>query len=135
MHLNLQTCVSLTIVAIHFSNSTFRFAIKRYDYMLVIILTNMIRILTKPLYFLSFLWYTFYEVNAMAVKCKLSTLMGKNRMSIQDVCNQTGLARNTVSFLYHEKNNTIKFETLNKLCNLFKCNIQDIIEYEEEEQV
>lgn len=71
----------------------------------------------------------------MAVKCKLSTLMGKNRMSIQDVCNQTGLSKNTVSFLYHEKNNTIKFETLNKLCNLFKCNIQDIIEYEEEEQV
>ena len=98
-------------------------------------LTILIRILIKTLYFLFFLWYTFYEVNTMAVKCKLSTLMGKNKMSIQDVCNQTGLARNTVSFLYHEKNNTIKFETLSKLCNLFKCNIQDIIEYEEEEQV
>ena len=30
MHLNLQTCVSLTIVALRFSNATFRFAIKRF---------------------------------------------------------------------------------------------------------
>lgn len=101
----------------------------------LIFLTNLIRMLIKTLYFLSFLCYTLCEVKTMAVKCKLSTLMGKNKMSIQDVCNKTGLARNTVSFLYHEKNNTIKFETLSKLCNLFKCNIQDIIEYEEEEQV
>ena len=39
----------------------------------------------------------------MSIKCNLSTLMGKHKMTIQDVCNQTGLARNTVSFLYHEK--------------------------------
>ena len=67
----------------------------------------------------------------MGVKCNLSTLMGKHKMTIQDVCNQTGLARNTVSFLYHEKNNTIKFDTLCKLCKLFNCNVQDILEYEE----
>lgn len=65
----------------------------------------------------------------MSIKCNLSTLMGKHKMTIQDVCNKTGLARNTVSFLYHEKQNAISFETLNKLCTLFNCNIQDILIY------
>ena len=32
MHLNLQTCVSLTIVAPRFTNAIFRFAIKPNDY-------------------------------------------------------------------------------------------------------
>lgn len=68
----------------------------------------------------------------MSIKCHLSTLMGTHKMTIQDVCNETGLARNTVSFLYHEKKNAINFETLNKLCVLFNCRVQDLIEYQED---
>ena len=67
----------------------------------------------------------------MSIKCNLSTLMGKHKMTIQDVCNQTGLARNTVSFLYQ---NAISFKTLNKLCDLFNCTTLDIIEYMEDEK-
>ena len=70
----------------------------------------------------------------MSIKCNLSTLMGKHKMTIQDVCNQTGLARNTVSFLYHKKQNAISFKTLNKLCDLFNCTTLDIIEYMEDEK-
>lgn len=65
----------------------------------------------------------------MAIKSKLSILMGKHRMSIQDVCNNTGLSRNTIAFLYHDKQHAVHFETLDKLCGLFDCNVQDIIEY------
>ncbi|MBQ8227888.1 MAG: helix-turn-helix transcriptional regulator [Clostridia bacterium] len=68
----------------------------------------------------------------MSIKCNLSTLMGKHKMTIQDVCNKTGLARNTVSFLYHEKQTAINFETLNKLCELFNCNTQDILVYNDD---
>lgn len=71
----------------------------------------------------------------MSIKCHLSTLMGTHKMTIQDVCNETGLARNTVSFLYHEKQNAINFETLNKLCVLFNCRVQDLIEYQEDANV
>lgn len=71
----------------------------------------------------------------MSIKCHLSTLMGTHKMTIQDVCNETGLARNTVSFLYHEKQNAINFETLNKLCVLFNCQVQDLIEYQEDANV
>ena len=65
----------------------------------------------------------------MAVKCNLSTLMGTKKVNIQDVCDKTGLARNTVAFLYHEKVKRIDFETINKLCELFNCNTQDLLEF------
>ena len=57
----------------------------------------------------------------MSIKCNLSTLMGKHKMTIQDVCN-------------HEKQNAISFKTLNKLCDLFNCTTLDIIEYMEDEK-
>lgn len=51
--------------------------------------------------------------------CQLSTLMGQARYSIQDVHKKTGLARSTVTQLYHDKATRIDFETIEKLCALF----------------
>jgi putative transcriptional regulator len=56
--------------------------------------------------------------------------MGKHRLKIKDVCDKTGLARNTVAFLYHEKVKRVDFETLAKLCELFDCDVVDILEVE-----
>ena len=42
-------------------------------------------------------------------------------MTIQDVHEKTGLTRNTISNLYHEKVTRIDFETMEKLCRLFDC--------------
>ena len=64
------------------------------------------------------------------MKCRLSTLMGQARYSIQDVHNKTGLARSTVAQLYHDKATRIDFETIEKLCTLFNCNIADLLELE-----
>lgn len=55
------------------------------------------------------------------IKINLSTLMGMHKMSIQDVHEKTGLNRNTISNLYHEKAKRIDFETIEKLCQLFNC--------------
>lgn len=64
------------------------------------------------------------EVEIM--KCKLSTMMGKARYSIQDVHVKTGLSRSTVTQLYHDKATRIDFETIEKLCDLFDCEINDL---------
>lgn len=64
------------------------------------------------------------------MRCQLSTLMGQSRYSIQDVHNKTGLARSTVTQLYHDKATRIDFETIEKLCALFQCNINDLLELE-----
>lgn len=59
--------------------------------------------------------------------CKLSTLMGKHRYSIQYVHEKSGLSRTTISNLYNDKAKRIDYETLDKLCCLFNCEITDVI--------
>lgn len=61
------------------------------------------------------------------IKCNLSTLMGANKMSIQDVHEKTKLNRNTISNLYHEKVKRIDFDTIDKLCELFDCQVGDLL--------
>lgn len=65
------------------------------------------------------------------IKCNLSKFMGIHKMTIQDVHEKTGLNRNTISNLYHEKVSRIDFETMEKLCLLFGCNPgpNDLLEY------
>lgn len=67
----------------------------------------------------------------MAIRSKLSILMGVKRYNIQDVYEKTGLARSTIASLYHDKTQRIDYDTLDKLCKLFECSIGDIIEYYE----
>lgn len=55
------------------------------------------------------------------IKCNLSRLMGIHKMNIQDIHEKTGLNRNTISNLYHEKAARIDFDTIDKLCKLFNC--------------
>lgn len=64
------------------------------------------------------------------MKCHLSTLMGQARYSIQDVHKRTGLARSTVAQLYHDKATRIDYETIEKLCALFECELSLLFELE-----
>lgn len=68
----------------------------------------------------------------MAISCKLSTLMGEKRYNIGHVHEKTGLSRNTISNLYHDKMERIDYTTLSKLCELFDCPVGDILEYRKE---
>ncbi|EJU16117.1 helix-turn-helix domain-containing protein [Fusobacterium necrophorum] len=63
------------------------------------------------------------------LKIKVSDLMGKHKLTIAKVSELTSLSRPTISSLYHEKISRIDFETVEKLCKLFNCNVQDLIEY------
>lgn len=72
------------------------------------------------------------EVYGMAIRSKLSILMGTKRYNIQDVYEKTGLARSTIANLYHDRTQRIDYDTLDKLCKLFECSIGDIIEFYEE---
>ena len=65
----------------------------------------------------------------MAIRSKLSILMGTKRYNIQDVYEKTGLARSTIANLYNDKTQRIDYDTMDKLCKLFECNVGDLIEY------
>lgn len=66
----------------------------------------------------------------MSIKCNLSTLMGKYRYTIKQVSEKTGLARSTITVLYHDTAKRVNYDTVEKLCELFNCTVADIFEYE-----
>lgn len=63
----------------------------------------------------------------MKIHSKLSTLMGERRLSIQDVHQQSKLARATISNLYNDKSTRIDFNTIIKLCSLLDCTIEELL--------
>ena len=63
------------------------------------------------------------------LKCNLSTLMGKERLTIAEVIRRTGLTRNAVSTLYEERAKRIDLNTIARLCELFDCSVDDLFEY------
>lgn len=65
----------------------------------------------------------------MAVVCNLSTLMGRKRYTIEDVHKLTGLSRSTVSNLYNDKATRVDYHTIEKLCLLFECEVDELLVY------
>lgn len=70
----------------------------------------------------------------MIVKNNLRVLMAKEKMNIKDVHERTGLSRTTISKLYNEESTTIAFETIQKLCLLFDCNVDDLLYLDKEQE-
>lgn len=62
------------------------------------------------------------------IKCHLARLMGERKMKVMDVARETGLNRNTVTLLYKEKAQRVDFETVEKLCDLFNCEVGELFE-------
>ena len=63
------------------------------------------------------------------IKNYLSKLMGENRYTIVEVAKKTGMSASTISNIYNEKIKRLDFDTLEKLCKLFNCQVSDLIEY------
>lgn len=63
------------------------------------------------------------------IRCHLSTLMGRAKMNIADVNRLTGLNRTTISALYHETSQRIELSAIEKLCQVFKCGVGDLLEF------
>jgi putative transcriptional regulator len=62
------------------------------------------------------------------IKCHLARLMGERKMKIMDVARETGLNRNTVTLLYKETAQRIDLEAIDKLCDLFECEVGELLE-------
>ena len=62
------------------------------------------------------------------IRCHLARLMGEHKMKISDVMRETGLRRNTVTLMYKETAQKIDIDALERLCNLFQCEVSDLLE-------
>lgn len=65
----------------------------------------------------------------MAIKIKLSNLLGEKRMRVVELSKKTKIDQNALGKLYNEKSRGIKFATINKLCRALDCSIGDLFEY------
>jgi phosphoenolpyruvate synthase/pyruvate phosphate dikinase/DNA-binding Xre family transcriptional regulator len=69
------------------------------------------------------------------VKLKIANLaktLGKN---ISQIAEETGLNRNSVTALYHNKVDGIKFETIERICTTYKVDLSDIMEFSGNKQI
>ncbi|NOH98988.1 helix-turn-helix transcriptional regulator [Vibrio sp. 99-70-13A1] len=69
------------------------------------------------------------------IKCHLSTLLGARKLKIADVVRDTGINRSTVNRLFHETNNRIDFETLEKICVYLNCTVGELLEVRTQDSI
>lgn len=68
------------------------------------------------------------------VKFKLHILMGKHKIrSISQLSKETGLSRPTLTKIYDNETFRVEFETIEKLCEYFDCDVVDLMNLEKEE--
>lgn len=68
------------------------------------------------------------------VNVKLASLAKKLNKSISDIARETKINRNTITALYHNKVNGIRFDTLHKICKVYKVSIDEILDLDQKEQ-
>ncbi len=64
----------------------------------------------------------------VTARCHLACMKGERKMRIADVVRETGLSRTTVTLLYKETAQKVDLEALDKLCELFDCGINELLE-------
>lgn len=67
------------------------------------------------------------------IRCNLSRFMGEQKINISDLARKTGLNRNTISLLYHEKASRVELEVIEKLCVVFNCGVGELLELMEKD--
>lgn len=63
------------------------------------------------------------------IRIKLSELLGKNKMTRKALAELVGTRANTIGDLYKENVKRVDLELLNKICNVLKCDLTDLLDY------
>ena len=66
------------------------------------------------------------------ITVKLHELIWKSKIRGYELAKATGLSKATISKLVKGENIDVKLSTIDKLCNYFKCDLKDILEYKSE---
>lgn len=70
-----------------------------------------------------------YGENAMAIKVRLSRILGEWRISQAELSRRSGISKYAIHKLYNEKSKGVEFATLDKLCATLDCSVGDLLEY------
>lgn len=69
----------------------------------------------------------------MAIIVRLDRMMADRKMSLNELAEQVEMTNVNLSNLKNGKMKGIRFETLDAICKVLKCQPGDLLEYKEEE--
>lgn len=61
------------------------------------------------------------------LKNNLRVLMAEKHLNITELSEKTGISRNTIANIFHERTTRIDLKTISTLCNFFRCTPNDLI--------
>ena len=64
----------------------------------------------------------------------LDVMMAKRKMSLNELSEKVGITLANLSILKNNKAKAIRLSTLNKICRVLECGVDDILEYREGEE-
>ena len=67
------------------------------------------------------------------IKIHLSRILGERRIKMADISRNTGLAKNTILNLYHERGQGITWDVLERICAELKIQPGELLEWVPEE--
>ena len=68
------------------------------------------------------------------IKNNLSRVLGERLLKISDIHEATGISRSTLTEIYYRRNENVKLETLQKICDYLQIPLSELIEYDPTEQ-
>ena len=63
------------------------------------------------------------------IKITLSDLLGKHKMTQSALAKATNIRPATISKMYYEESKRLDISQLNHICQVFNCEISDLLEY------
>jgi len=69
----------------------------------------------------------------MAVIITLDIMLAKRKMKLNTLAERVGITAQNLSVLKNDKARAIRFDTLNKLCQVLDCQPGDILTYQADE--
>ena len=69
----------------------------------------------------------------MTVIITLDIMLAKRKMKLKTLAERVGITAQNLSILKNDKARAIRFDTLNKLCEVLDCQPGDILTYEADE--
>lgn len=65
------------------------------------------------------------------IKVKLQDILDREERSLNWVATKTDIAYTTLHKFNSNKTTSVSYNVLDKICKLFKCKVEDIVQYEE----
>ena len=66
------------------------------------------------------------------IRIKLSEVLGRKKMTLKKLAELANVRPNTIGDMYNEKVRKIDLDTLDRICAVLKCNISDLLQYQDE---